>query len=435
MQKVIWRKHPFPLLFYLEWILLGIALLAAFSLLIHPHPLHPRHLHGVLRPSAFPPLGLGFRLGVLVSIAALGLMGLRLPFGSRLFQGLYTTLGFGLSWLAVMLGGRVERILPAMLLIVVMRACLLFPWSGRTLVAIFAYISFLSIQFMSLLRMSPLGIPLGRALPPRLQRMPSELLQGVLVNLMINSALLFGLVLVFVLLLVGALVAEKQSRQELALANRRLRQYALLIENQATLQERNRIAREIHDSVGHSLTAQSIQLENVAMLLLKDITKTSHHLQKARQLGKEALQNVRQSVATLRNYPLQGKSLPVALTKLLQEFEEIKGIKVNSQIKLKSSLSTEIAIALYRVIQEALTNISKHSNAQQVYLHLRENIETISLVLEDNGQGFKPVENTTGFGLKGMRERIEVLGGTFALTSNSGEGCQIRVDIPLSGET
>ena len=75
MQKVVWKKHPFSLLFYLEWILLGIALLAAFSLLIQHHPLHPRHLRGVLRPRAFPPLGLGFRLGVLVSIAALGLMG------------------------------------------------------------------------------------------------------------------------------------------------------------------------------------------------------------------------------------------------------------------------------------------------------------------------------------------------------------------------
>ncbi|NEO98879.1 MAG: sensor histidine kinase [Symploca sp. SIO2E9] len=423
MRKLLPKNHPFRLLLYLEWILLGIAVLAVFSPLLVPHQPRILRLHH---------LRVRYPLAAAASIVTLGLMGLRLPVKSRLLPGIiYTSLGFGLSWLAVMLGGRGGSVFPALLLVVVIRGCVMFPWSGRLLVASFAYVSFLLMQLMSFLRIRPLGVSLGRPLPRVFRHMPSEFLQGIIINLTLSSALLFGLVLVFVLLLVGAVLSEHKSRQELASANQRLRQYALLIENQATLQERNRIAREIHDSVGHSLAAQSIQLENVAMLLPEDRGKLAHHLHKARQLGKEALQHVRQSVATLRNHPLQGQSLPAALAKLLKEFEATTEIQLDAKINLTSSLSAEIATALYRVTQEALTNISKHSHANEVRLHLLESSRNISLLLADNGRGFDPDENTTGFGLEGMRERAEALGGSFSLTSKPGQGCQIQVNIPL----
>ncbi len=434
MQRLIWKKHPFPLLFYLELTLLGISLLVAFSpLRPHRHYLpNAQDIPDILSSITLPNLGFRFRPIVIPIIAALAALGLRLPFGSRFAQLMYTNLGFALSWLAVLLGGRGERVFPALLLVVVIRACLMFPWNGRILVAIAAYVSFLIMLFMSFMGMTPFGIPLGRRLPPPLRRLPDEVVQPFLINLKLNSALLFALVLIFVLLLVGTLLAEKQSRQELCLANRRLREYALLIENQATLEERNRIAREIHDSVGHSLTAQSIQLENVAMLLDdQDVEQANQHLQKARQLGKEALQNVRQSVATLRNHPLKGQSLTVVLTKLIQEYEKTTGVQINSEINLTSPLSTEISTAIYRVIQEALTNISKHSHADKISLFLKERSTGILVVIKDNGQGFHPQENTTGFGIQGMRERIEVLGGHLDLTSQPGKGCKIQFIVPL----
>jgi len=435
MQRLIWKKHPFPLLFYLELTLLGISLLAAFSPL-RPHRHYLPHLQDIpyiLRSITLPNLGFRFRPIVIPIIAALAALGLRLPFGSRFTQLMYTNLGFGLSWLAVLLGGRGERVFPALLLVVVIRACLMFPWNGRILVTAAAYVSFLLMLFMSFMHMTPFGIPLGRKLPPRLRELPDEIVQTFLINLKLNSALLFALVLIFVLLLVGTLLAEKQSRQELSLANRRLRKYALLIENQATLQERNRIAREIHDSVGHSLTAQSIQLENVAMMLEdEDVGQANQHLQKARQLGKEALQNVRHSVATMRNHPLKGQSLTVVLTKLLQEYEKTTGILIIGEINLTSSLSTEISTAIYRVVQEALTNVSKHSGADKVYLIVKERTTGILVSIKDNGQGFHPQENTTGFGIQGMQERVEVLGGHLELTSQLGKGCKIQFIIPLS---
>ena len=419
MNKVIWKKHPFRLLLYLEWVLLGIALLAAFAFLL-PHPHHPFHPHSQI-----------LNLGAILSIATLGIMGLRLPFGSNLVRGVYITLGFTLCWLGVLLGGRGQRIFPALLLIVVIRACLLFSWKGRIFAAFAAFCSGILLDIMSWLRISPLGIPLGRPLPRMLRRLPPEELQSVLFGLTFRSALLFGLVLAFVLLLVGAVLAQHQSREKLVIAHRRLREYALKIENQATLQERNRIAREIHDSVGHYLTAQSIQLENTALFLAEDRDKAASHLQKARDLGKEALQNIRQSVASLRNNPLQGRSLEAILDRLIAEFKLNTGIAIASEIDLASSLPMETTTALYRIVQEALTNIAKHSNATTVSLTVKEEAGKIYLSLQDNGCGFNPTENTTGFGLQSMEERTAALGGNFALISQFGQGCLIKVEIPL----
>lgn len=130
--------------------------------------------------------------------------------------------------------------------------------------------------------------------------MSDDQIRLLVLNLTLNAALLFGLVLVFVLLLVNALLAERQSRQKLAIANEQLQQYALRIEDQTKLQERNRIARKIHDSVGHSLTAQSIQLENALMFLQSNRDKAQAFLKEAPRLGTDALREVRQSIATLR---------------------------------------------------------------------------------------------------------------------------------------
>ena len=122
--KFLRPNHSFRLLLYLEWVLLGIALLTAFS----PLP----HNRSLVWGSPFDfSLGRYSTLGVVLSILALGLMGLRLPVNrSGLSQILYTGLGFGLSWLAVFSGGRGGGFFPALLLMVVIRACILFPWSG-----------------------------------------------------------------------------------------------------------------------------------------------------------------------------------------------------------------------------------------------------------------------------------------------------------------
>jgi signal transduction histidine kinase len=425
MQRLPWLKHPFPLLLSLEWVLLGIAALTVF-----PTPF-PGRRPRVLRPLAQEWGSEPLSLWVFLCIGVLGLMGLRLSAQrSQTHKILFTALGFGLSWLTVFFGGLGSNSFPALLLVVVVRACLLFPWNGRLVTATLAFLSFLLRLLLGIRRF--LDPDLVR--PGRLPRnLSPEQVQTAVFNLTLNSGLLFGLVLVFVLMMVSAILTERESRDRLTLANDRLRRYALLIENQATLQERNRIAREIHDSVGHALTAQSIQLENVALWLVDNRIRAEDHLQKARDLGKEALQNVRQSVATLRQPALQGKSFKDALQTLVQEFERTTEIQTTVHLQMAQQLPTDIAIALYRIVQEAMTNIAKHSQATQVILHLTADLTQLELSVEDNGQGFDPSQNTTGFGLQSMRERTEALGGVFNLSSQPGHGCRLHLNIPQGG--
>ena len=415
----IWQKHPFKLLLYLEWTLLGIALLAALGGFIP----HPRRHWIPSSPAWFSTLGI-------FCILILSLMGLKLP-QSKFVQQIYILSGFILSWLITLSIGSGERVFAVLLLVVVIRGCLLFSWLGRVLVAALAYVSFLTVQIMSLMRISLWGITLGKPLPHPLRRLPTDELRRVLFGIAFNSALLFAFVLVFVLLLVGAVLAEYESRTKLIQANRRLREYALKIENQATLQERNRIAREIHDSVGHYLTAQSIQLENTAVFLESDRLKAANHLEKARQLGKNALTNIRASVAALRQDRTGERSLEVEIEELIAEFQSNMNIAIASKVVLISLLPAEVNTTLYRIAQEALTNIAKHSQANKVKLHLEQTAQKVTLSIHDNGCGFDKNNNTTGFGLQGMKERTAALNGKFMLNSSLNQGCRIDVEIPL----
>lgn len=398
-KALLFSNHPFHLLLYLEWILLGIT----FVLQIRPAR------HGIDTPPLL--------FSILIAIA-FGLMGLVLPIGRVRNKILYTALEFALLYWTFLLDRRTS-FFPLLGLIIVIRSCLIFPQVGRLIVSGLVYLVFLLIQF------------LGPAPPPPRHLAMSESFANTIVTLKINTSVTFGLALWFILLLVNALLAERQSREKLLLANNQLREYALRIEDQATLQERNRIAREIHDALGHALTAQSIQLENALLFLPPDGEKTKSFLQEAQRLGARALQEVRRSISTLRSNPLQGQTLAGAIAKSISEFRQTTGIEPDCKIQLFQPISTEISTALYRITQEALTNIAKHSAATEVSLLLQERQNAIHLEIDDNGTGFDPEGNTTGFGLQGMRERTVALGGQFLLFSQPGKGCRITVSIPL----
>jgi signal transduction histidine kinase len=230
----------------------------------------------------------------------------------------------------------------------------------------------------------------------------------------------------------NSLLSERQSREELAVANEKLRLYALRIENQATLEERNRIAREIHDSLGHSLTALNLQLETALKLSQSNPDKAQCFLARAKELGSKALQDVRNSVSTMRSHPLQGKSLEQEIGILAQEFQGNTGIVLTCFLNVDYQLPMEVNTAIYRIIQESLTNISKHARATRVNLEISLSRGSLLLIIQDNGRGFDIHQNTTGFGLQSMRDRTLALGGQFTINSAIGGGCQITVDIPLS---
>jgi signal transduction histidine kinase len=405
------------MLLYLEWLLLGLAAISS------------------LMPVPFSPLP-QFSIVSLLCIVGFGLLGLNLPTRRLNHKVLYTALEFSIILLPILLQSRLQAA-PLLGLIVVIRGCQMFQLPGRLIVAGLVFILFLMPLFWWDQMVSPHLMPKapepsGIVAPHRPPKAPEPTGSGSNVLILkLNVLFSSGLTLVFVLLLVNTLVTERQGRQELGVMHEQLRQYALKIESQATLQERNRIAREIHDALGHTLTAQSIQLENALLFCPTEADKTQKFLQEAKQLGSMALHEVRQSVATLRSSPLRGKSLEAAIAAAANEFYLTTGIVPDCTIRLSSELAPEISTALYRVIQEALMNICKHSRADQVVIYLQEKAEAVTLWIWDNGKGFEPDQNTTGFGLQGMRERTLALGGRFNLVSEPGKGCQVEVKVPL----
>lgn len=203
------------------------------------------------------------------------------------------------------------------------------------------------------------------------------------------------------------------------------------IEELATLEERNRIARDIHDSLGHLLVGLNIQMETALALWKEDPDKAYTFLVKAKQLGSNALQATRQSVSDLRFDPLQGQLLREAIISLIQDFHRTTSIQPNCQIHLHHSLVDPVRIVTYRLVQEGLTNICKHANATAVTLQIQSSETEVSLTLQDNGQGFQIDINRSGFGLQGMQERVTALGGNLEVISAPGKGCCIMASLPI----
>lgn len=400
---------PLRLLLYLEWILLGLSTL---SLIL-------TSLFVELQQSA---------LFAILRIIAFGVMGLRLPTGRLDRKIIYTAVEFGIILLPAIFDNSI-RIDPFTGMIAVLRGCQMFRLPGRLTVTGLVFLLFLYPLFSRNDSIFLIRRQAGLAKPI------VEELSGNVLLLKLNNAFALGLTLMFVLLLVNALLAERRSRQDLASAHEQLRQYALRIENQATLQERNRIAREIHDSLGHALTAQTIQLENALLFLPSNIDKAREFLREAKQLGYQALQEVSRSVATLRADMLRGQTLETAISALIRDFRSTTNLTPDYTICLASPVTPEVSTAIYRILQEALTNISKHSAAKSVIIELQSNNGRLHLLVEDNGRGFNPEQNTTGFGLQGMRERAAALGGNLHVISEPGKGCRIQAIVPILDAT
>lgn len=159
-------------------------------------------------------------------------------------------------------------------------------------------------------------------------------------------------------------------------------------------------------------------------------TESYDFLIEAKKLATLTLDEIRYSVATLRNESIEKKSITTLINLLLREFFQRTGIFPQYDISLNSPLPEEIKITLYRILQEALTNVAKHSEAEAVNVKLQAFPEYLHVFIEDNGQGFDPQQNTTGFGIQGMYERVAALGGDLLITSKADCGCSIAINIP-----
>ncbi|PSB40278.1 ATP-binding response regulator [Chamaesiphon polymorphus] len=203
------------------------------------------------------------------------------------------------------------------------------------------------------------------------------------------------------------------------------------IEQLAVYQERHRLAREIHDSLGHSLVALNIQID-AALTLWHDRPERAYTFVKdAKRLGTEALQAVRQSVTQMRSDSVQAQLLETAIAKLVEEFQTNTGILPDCEIDLALPLSNELSTAVYRILQEGLTNICKYAEPTTVRIQIGGKDRSLQIVLTDNGNGFELETAKTGFGLIGMKERAENFGGSLEILTAPQAGCQIVALLPL----
>ena len=384
------------LLMILEWVLLSIVASAQVLLALR---------------QAMPMLLIinGLGLGI---FAVLG----RVKPRRKLSKQIYTLVEFLLIFCLVFLS---NIPLPKLLFVVlVIRNCLLWEGYQRARVTGIACLgAFITLTYNLFFNQnSPISIP------------PDK----VAIIIWVDALLGIGLVILFLHLLVDAALKERQGQKKLAVANTRLRQYALRVEELATVQERNRIARDLHDSLGHSLTVFGIHLEGALRLLQSNPTKATELLMEIKQLNTNTLKEVRESITALRSDPLQESTLADAIADLITEFQKATGVVPTFDNQLRSALSNDLNIVIYRIVQESLTNICKYAAATAVTITIIQSATNLEITITDNGKGFDLTQNATGFGLQGMQERALALMGQLDIITAPNQGCRVMVTLPLT---
>ena len=201
----------------------------------------------------------------------------------------------------------------------------------------------------------------------------------------------------------------------------RERRAAARIADLTAVSERNRVARDIHDSLGHHLTAIAIQLEKATAFKERDPAVAEQALTDARNSAQRALRDVRTSVGTLRAAPV---SLRAALM-------ELANTQVTVHITGKDDdVDPATVTTLQRAAQEAITNAARHGKATKITVRAKTTLAGTHLTVTDNGEGFDPAAGNPGFGLQGLQERATLAGGTCTVTSGPNKGTRITISIP-----
>ena len=264
-----------------------------------------------------------------------------------------------------------------------------------------------------------------------------------LVVMTVGRMLAFGVVGYAVSYLANAL---RSQRTALHAANARLVNHLTVQEQLATSQERNRLARELHDTLAHSLSATTIQLEACTALWESNPTKAHDLAEQALHKTRTGLAETRRALSALRAAPLDDLGLLLSLRQLAEEAAARAGYVLDLDLPVTlDALSPQVEQTIYRCTQEALANIARHAAAQHVTLrlvqhpvpHKEEHKDELELTIIDDGRGFDPagVDERRSYGLRGMQERIAMMGGRLAITSQVGEGTTVQLAIATRVET
>ncbi|MBN1178306.1 MAG: sensor histidine kinase [Anaerolineae bacterium] len=226
----------------------------------------------------------------------------------------------------------------------------------------------------------------------------------------------------------------EQQRASLVRANAQLTDYAAALEDLTISRERNRMARELHDTLAHTLSALSVQLETVKAYWDVDPAAAQGMLDRSLQATRSGLQETRRALKSLRASPLDDLGLVLALRSLAEEAAARAGVRLDLSLpEAPLALDAGVEHAIYRVAQEALANAAHHANAQTLALRLAVDHTGVSLRVQDDGLGFTQAQAEAAghFGLPGMRERAQLVGGELSVDSQPGRGTTVELRVAL----
>jgi signal transduction histidine kinase len=259
----------------------------------------------------------------------------------------------------------------------------------------------------------------------------------------LTIVVIFTLLLIFVHVIAGHIDRDQRSKQQmrqllvqLETSHRQLQTYADRVAELAAAAERNRLARDIHDSLGHYLTAISIQLEKAQAYRERNPEEADRAIRDAKQTAREALQDVRQSVSTLRDAE-DRFSLRQSLADLVGRMEG-GSLEIDCRVEGdETGYAGPVLAALYRAAQEGLTNVQKHAHARHVRVDVQLGAAEACLRLRDDGAGFdagalagQAASPERGYGLQGLQERLELVRGQMNITSHARTGTELTIIIP-----
>ena len=231
--------------------------------------------------------------------------------------------------------------------------------------------------------------------------------------------------------MIGHIVQRQRAqRQSLVEANRRLRHYAATLEQLAVSQERNRMSRELHDTLAHTLSGLAVQLEAARSLWQSAPERSYAMLEDSLLATRTGLTESRKAIQALRASPLEDLGLILALRSLAESAATRADAALNLELPANlDKLAPDVEQCIFRVAQESLENIVRHAEAHHITVQLAPEDARLILSVSDDGQGFDPaqVDGQKNFGLKGLQERVAMFTGELQIHSQVGQGTTIRL--------
>lgn len=313
------------------------------------------------------------------------------------------------------------------------------------------------IYFFVTLTEANLSFDLRTSIPVALTGLfiPAAMLWGIGLRVpnrmdLINTFVSFGVSILFTFVMSYVARLQITEREKISRANRELEEaYKKLMENASQAQalsierERTRMAREIHDTLAHTLTAAVVQMEACKKVLDADPARARGEIEKAQDITREGLAEVKRTIKALRPQVLENNSLLEAIGQLMSDTQKNTGVTVELEKELPEGLKlpTHREVALFRAVQESITNSIRHGAAGRIRIGMRIGTridgnriaeeETLEITISDDGRGCPVIKK--GYGLLGIAERVEGIQGTVSFASPGGKGFLTVIRVPLKG--